>query len=334
MKERLYSLDIIRGVACMMVVLMHAPLPSKDATSFVVASTTFFSEPCIGLFFMLSGYLVLPVRKDVFIFLSERLHRILFPTLIWTFIYLIGFGIIFHDDIVKVILSIPFQRQGSGILWFMYVLMGLYILAPIISPWLEKARKREILFVLSLWCITLCFPLLSPFLYLPEGTWGMLYYYSGYAGYFLLGYYIKKYEPKLHVFTIILIYIVPALIILLARIYNVSFITQSYGYLSLFTLMMALAWFLLLQKIPNKAIVNCRTRSIIVNFSNYSFGIYLAHQLVKSQLVWRLSFIQEHGCVFQILSTFLLTIIITYLIVLLLTKMPFSKYIIGYSNKR
>ena len=37
-------------------------------------------------------------------------------------------------ELPKVLLSIPFATQGHGILWFMYTLIGLYIVSLIISP--------------------------------------------------------------------------------------------------------------------------------------------------------------------------------------------------------
>ena len=54
--------------------------------------------------------------------------------------------------------SIPFTAQGHGILWFMYTLAGLYLLVPIVSPWLRNASKHEIEIYLALWLVTLLYP--------------------------------------------------------------------------------------------------------------------------------------------------------------------------------
>ena len=60
MKQRDYALDLLRIVACVMVVMMHSPIPSADANGLLLSSLSYFTAPCIGLFFMVSGALILP----------------------------------------------------------------------------------------------------------------------------------------------------------------------------------------------------------------------------------------------------------------------------------
>ena len=79
----------------------------------------------------------------------------------------------------------------------MYTLIGLYLLAPVLSRWLESASRRELEFYLCLWVLTLCYPLLSLLVEVNSSDTGMLFYFQGYAGYFLIGYYLKKYSDAL-----------------------------------------------------------------------------------------------------------------------------------------
>lgn len=60
MKQRDLSLDLIRIMACVMVVLMHSPIPMANANGVLLSSLSYFTTPCIGLFFMVSGALLLP----------------------------------------------------------------------------------------------------------------------------------------------------------------------------------------------------------------------------------------------------------------------------------
>lgn len=60
MKQRDLSLDIIRILACALVVMMHSPIPSDNADGLILSSISYFTAPCIGLFFMVSGALLLP----------------------------------------------------------------------------------------------------------------------------------------------------------------------------------------------------------------------------------------------------------------------------------
>ncbi len=158
MKQRDISFDIIRILACFMVVLMHSPLPSADANGPFLVALSYFTAPCIGLFFMVSGALLLPVKTDYFTFLRRRFGKIAVPTVLWSLIY-IALRLFYSKSEINVLQSvgsIPFSAQGEGVLWFIYTLCGLYLLAPILSGWLDRATKREIQFALTLWGVTLC----------------------------------------------------------------------------------------------------------------------------------------------------------------------------------
>ena len=63
MKQRDYALDLLRIVACVMVVMMHSPMPSADANGMLLSSLSYFTAPCIGLFFMVSGALIYTAAK-------------------------------------------------------------------------------------------------------------------------------------------------------------------------------------------------------------------------------------------------------------------------------
>ncbi len=201
MKERDLSLDIIRIVACCLVVLMHSPMPSAHANGVFLAGISYFTAPGIGLFFMVSGALLLPVKTDYFPFLKRRLSRVVIPTLVWTGIYLALniYNSQSEINILQVVASVPFSAQGNGVLWFIYTLIGLYFLAPILSCWVKCATDKELKFVLLLWAVTLCNPLLSSYVNLNYNTTGIFYYFTGYAGYFLLGYALNSGRLQLNI---------------------------------------------------------------------------------------------------------------------------------------
>lgn len=71
-QKRLDYLDTVRVLACVMVVLMHSPMPADNAPGLFLSTISYLSAPCIGLFFMVSGALLLPVKVDMFTFLRHR----------------------------------------------------------------------------------------------------------------------------------------------------------------------------------------------------------------------------------------------------------------------
>ncbi len=185
--DRIFYLDIVRLLACCMVVLMHSPMPTSQENSLLALGIGYVTAPCIGLFFMVSGALLLPVREDAKVFLRKRLGKVLFPTLIWSLFYIVVRCVdessydIAH--IARQVLSMPFSAQGSGVMWFMYTLTGLYIVAPVISPWLETVKKSTLELYLILWLVTMCFPLIETTLDVNSGVTGLYYYISGYIGF-------------------------------------------------------------------------------------------------------------------------------------------------------
>ena len=54
--NRIISLDVIRVLACLMVVLMHSPMPTQQSglIGLMSSSVSYFTTQCIGLFFMVS----------------------------------------------------------------------------------------------------------------------------------------------------------------------------------------------------------------------------------------------------------------------------------------
>lgn len=56
--------------------------------------------------------------------------------------------------------------------------MGLYLLVPILSPWIRRASKHEIELYLVLWFVTLLYPYIGLLLQCNTGNTGVLYYFQ------------------------------------------------------------------------------------------------------------------------------------------------------------
>ena len=61
--------DLLRLLACLMVIAMHAPLPdSAEGNGLFLSTLSYLTAPCIGLLFMVSGALLLPVSVQEQVF--------------------------------------------------------------------------------------------------------------------------------------------------------------------------------------------------------------------------------------------------------------------------
>ena len=337
MKNRVFYLDIIRILACIMIIAMHAPIPNTGLDSYVLSSISMLTAPGIGLFVMVSGALLLPIRIPTKQFLHRRLRKIVGPILFWTLVSMIIYvpkDVILSSHIWSGLLSIPIQAQFSPILWFMYMLAGLYLLAPILSAWLRSATKRECRFYLCLWLITLCYPLVRSVLIVNESYSGVFYYFSGYVGYFLLGYYIRMYVKTESIWRSFLFFLIPITLATLLKILKMQVpFYDVFWYLSAFTVMMCAAWFLLAKRIRIVYDETVGWHKIVALVSNCCFGIYLVHLFIMRSIIWKWTWLYDMG-IMQIMLVTLMTFIGSFVVTWLISLLPGAQYIIGFKQKR
>ena len=337
MKRVLY-LDIIRILACIMIIVMHAPIPETGINSYILATDSLLTAPGIGLFIMVSGALLLPVTMPTKDFLKRRLSKVVIPTFVWTLLYYViapWTDIVDRGTGIQSFLSMIFSAQFNPVLWFMYMLVGLYLLAPILSSWLIKVSQREVEFYLVLWGITMCYPILRSFLYVNESTTGILYYFGGYAGYFLLGYYLKRYVVYISTWTSILLFALPLGLAIIMKVRNISIdFYDLFWYLSILVAMMSVSWFLLIRQYCPKYKANFPLHRFIVFVSNCCFGIYLSHILVMRGVLWRWDVLKEMSGIFQILITTFLTFSGSLLLTWLISYLPGADYVIGFKKRK
>ena len=298
MKRQLY-LDVIRIMACVMIVAMHAPIPDTGLGSMVLSSDSLLTAPGLGLFIMVSGALLLPVRLTTRDFLRRRLGKVVWPTVVWTLIYWLAApytDVVSRGDGLRSFLSIPFSAQFNGVLWFMYMLIGLYLLAPILSAWLQKASRREVEFYLGLWAVTMCYPMVREYVMVNESKTGVLYYFGGYAGYFLLGYYLRRYADRLSWLWGVLLLMLPWTLAVYCKMANnqVDFY-DLFWYLSILTAMGSVAWFTILRRAVPEYNAASGMHRMVVLISNCCFGVYLSHILVMRRLLWHWEELRQLG---------------------------------------
>ena len=290
-----------------------------------MSALSYLTAPGLVLFFMISGALLLDSRLSAKDFIKKRFAKVAIPTLFWTLFYLV---VKFVNDppslseAMQQVLSIPFSRQGHGILWFMYTLAGLYLLTPILSKWLHSASKREIQFYLMLWAITLIYPYLALWLQIDESSYGILYYFAGYAGYFLLGYYLKHFY-QYRGWQVLLALAVAATIPVVLYSSGIEFdFYRMLWYLSLPVALMAFSLFVIVNQLPNKHV------AVIERASTLSFGVYFVHIFIMGNIK-TLFLLNGLPGLLEIFAIAVITILLSYLVAWLISRLPFSKYLIG-----
>ena len=329
---RIKEFDLIRLVACFLIVFMHSPMPTIPENGIYVSAFSFFAAPSIGLFFMISGALLLPVNSSFAPFIKNRFIKIAIPLLFWSLIYLCLnlYTSSSENNIWQKILSLPFTPQGHGILWFIYTLLGLYLLSPILSAWIKIATKREIEFILLLWVISLCYPLIEGYIMVNESPTGILYYFSGYAGYFLLGYYLRQFKNNWLPGVALAIGVGGICLILYLNLNGIEYdFYRLFWYLSIFVVAWCIVYWYIIKSI-GQFISKPASMQWLIKASSLTFGIYLVHILIMREWLWKSALILEiNNYLLQTLTiavcSFLLSLIACYCI----SKVPYLRLTIG-----
>ena len=194
------TIDIIRIFAFIFIVFLHT-LNRQFGVDVWMGGYAIISIG-VNLFIMISGYLLLDKTEKAIVFFKKRILNILPIFLVFNIIY-IYFGKIPIISVLKgKIISAPH-------FWYIYMILGLYLL----TPWLQKVLKyaeKETLFVVFLWF--LC-NILNPYLQyfnlaeIPFSNFPL----TGFIGYYILGYFVKKYDNKVKSTSFILIIVIYAL---------------------------------------------------------------------------------------------------------------------------
>ena len=336
MSQRIFFYDVVRVVACLMVVIMHSPMPSERIIGPFTYGLTYLTMPCIGLFFTVSGALLLPVGgQDTMQFVGRRVRKFITPVLVWTAVYLTARCItpgMTVAELVRAVLSVPFSRQ-EGVLWFMYALTGLYLIAPVVSPWLVRQDARTLRFYLGLWAVSLLFPYIQPFVTTDTTAYSLYYYTSGFAGYFILGFYLRRFGTRLRALPavggVILMLLLPVVYKKLLEPTGLRF-GEVLWYLSLDSAVLVVLWWNALRPLAARLERIPMVRRAVTGASNLSFGVYLSHLLIMRQGIWRMPFVAGiQNYIVQTAAVILLTIALSFLFCRLVSLTPLGRAVVG-----
>lgn len=321
--QHIVWLDVVRFIAMFTVVCCHCtdPFNFYPGTAPNIGEIKLWGaiygsvlRPCVPLFVMITGALLLPVRGDASTFYKKRIPRVFYPFLIWSVLYnlfpwitgllglnpqiILDFFPYAGEEVMQqsfsvsleYILMIPFNFSILAVhMWYIYLLIGLYLYLPVFSAWVEKASERAKLMFLLAWGVTLLLPYyyqsVSNYLWgtCSWNSFGMLYAFAGFNGYLLLGHYLKNLEWSLKkTLTIgIPMFAVGYAVTFLGfrhitalPEYTDEMLELFFTYCSLNVVMMTIPVFMLAKKVK----VNSeRMKKALANLTVCGFGIYMIH---------------------------------------------------------
>jgi surface polysaccharide O-acyltransferase-like enzyme len=351
--RRHIGFDLLRVIAIYMVMQIHTgefEYIGADGTvlhtagSWAVAWTNSLLRVCVPLFVMISGFFLFPI-DDERKFFRKRFTRVLIPFVLWCVVYAFYYyaqgTASLHTTLLN-IAKIPVNYGTEvGHLWFVYMLMAIYLIAPVLSPWIISASRGSMERFLGLWGLTLLLPFIH--LYFPE-VWGecywnatpTLYYFSGFIGYVVLAVYIKRFlmAPSLRLDLLAIAMVIAGyaatlagFLLRLRYVQEVKSLELTWNFTSLNVAVMTAGLFLLFRNIHGDGRGKVVWR-LVEDLSRMSYGMYLAHIIVLNA-IHAVVAPEVANAFLRIPTIALITFVITYFAIKLLSLLPGSKYIIG-----
>ena len=340
--KRDYSLDFLRVIACILVIVIHianvycraySNITEVNYIGAVIFNT--IARISVPIFFMISGALLIKETSFDMKKYLKRIWRLLFALIVWNLIYFIfnnlylGETVKFQDAFVNSFFE-PTKRH----LWFMYAIIGLYIALPFIQNMCKNLTKTEENLFMGLWTFFVgILYIIKLELKLDVDYPIPIVQATYYLGYFVVGHILykrvneiektKKYSKYLLLIPLV------CFAITIIQTCNLSFKYDKYynlllAYRSILYMLSSISIFLLF--IMNKE--NFKANKLVASISGLSFGIYLMHPIFQNIITENIKIIEQSSYLFIPIYSIII-FILSYISCFIIKKVPLLNRILG-----
>lgn len=295
--RRVIYFDVLRVLATFAVIVLH--LSAQHWADTDVFSNAWLAFNLYGgivrwsvpIFVMISGALFLGRDTDIHTILKKNVARIATVFLSWSGCYALV-GLVFRHAPLSVVLSQLIT--GHYHLWFLYMIVGLYLLIPLLRP-IVKSESLTRYFLLLALIFTFLLPqlaLFTSFVSYEASTvirtvimYSYCFFPLGFTVYFVGGYYLsrrsfsRREEIVLYcvgIAALLFSIIAPAALSRAQGAANPTF----YSYNDLNVLCTSVPIFVFAKQHLNFPRMGERAYALLRKMSKYSFGVYLVHPMV------------------------------------------------------
>ena len=300
--RRVIYFDVLRVLATFTVIVLH--LSAQHWADTDVFSNAWLAFNLYGgivrwsvpIFVMISGALFLGRDTDIHTILKKNVARIATVFLSWSGCYALV-DLVFRHAPLSVVLSQLIT--GHYHLWFLYMIVGLYLLIPLLRPIAQSETLMRyflllaLIFTFLLPQLVLYFSFISPQLSVVIKTVSMYtycYFPLGFTVYFVGGYYLSRKDFSRREEAVL--YAVGILALLFSIIAPVVHAKAQgapsavfYNYDSLNVLLTSVPIFVFAKQHLNLSSFRegdrqAKALAFVRQLSRYSFGVYLVHPMV------------------------------------------------------
>ncbi len=299
---RLAYADLLRAFATLAVILLHLAGSQMGAVAAGSAAWRTFNlydglvRWCVPVFVMLSAMFMLDTKRSLPLtkLLFHNCLRVLVCLLLWSGIYavasyMLAGGRFSWEGLWQNILS-ALRGNTHYHLWFLYMILGLYLITPILRAFCDGANRGDFH-----WFFLLCFLFASllptAFRLWPNSTAVIQVWYDrldiqlvmGYVGYYVAGYYLREFvigriaEAVIYVLGVLGAVVTVWGTAVLSRQAG-RLVDVFYGYFSPNVCAFSVAVVVLFRYVLGVSEERSR-RQRLSGVARISFGIYLVHDL-------------------------------------------------------
>ncbi|MGI6370654.1 MAG: acyltransferase family protein [Ignavibacteria bacterium] len=280
---RNHSIDTLRTVATILVVLLHTTGKymkigmeslNFDENFWLSLSINAFTRVSVPIFVLISGMFLLGRTESLQKSFSRLINRVLIPLIFWTILYIslnILMSISSGNSIdIGAILKSLILGQPTYHLWYLFMLLGLYLITPIINYSIPNISEK------TLWKITLALFIFGIFNELYDSLLGnkvlFLLWFVNYLGYYLFGYLIKSYNKKISNYILIPTYLLSCILISIFSVWTIKYNNNIYffGNLTPLVILGALSLLIFFKQLNLQ-------ENYFSKIAYLTFGIYLIH---------------------------------------------------------
>lgn len=272
--EREYSIDLIRVVCCLLVVLGHCmlvsihqgPVPVDPVFSARIEQLTIFMRWIVPAFIIITGYCIAKKRTCTYSYCFA--HVIKFIEVLFTVgLFFAMLELVFSEGtinggtVVKALKNVITGHLWDH-MWFVYTIIGIYLVLPVVHSFLQQDQKSVITITAVLFIFAILIPYLDKWIHI-----GIRIPFEGILFYVFFGGTVAKINTKKEWRYIYLC------VIALCMVYMVIFsrIDNWENLIHPAVCLMAMNFFLLLRDI------NVKPSNLLLTLSGLSWGVYLIH---------------------------------------------------------
>lgn len=288
--NKIVYLEFLRVFASILVITIHVSATRITKTEglnwHIINFFDGLARFAVPIFFMITGVLFLDLKKEISIkkIYIKNIKKLVVIFIFWSTLYAIVGGIESDSSIKQIIKNII---VGHYHLWFIYALIGIYMMVPLLRKIVEDKKTSE--YFLILWFLVGIviytigrFPQFKSAYSIFQSKFH-IYMVLGYSGYVILGYYIHNYKFTTKMRKIIYCLGIFGTVVTIVGNALLKNNQILFSYFSPNVVLMAMAFFMLI-KYNKKLVENEKINTIILKISNLTLGIYLVHVLILEHL--------------------------------------------------